>query len=54
MSYICESTLYDISNTDTNLIWVGTFKGNDVSSAIGAVDKYTKEVVAELVSIKKR
>jgi len=54
LSYICESTLYDISNTDPNLIWVGTFKGNDVSSAIGAVDKYTKEVVEELVSIKKR
>ncbi len=52
-SYICESTLYDISTTDPNLIWVGTFKANDVSSTIDAVDQYTKEVVEELVTVKK-
>ena len=51
-SYICESTLYDISSTNPSLVWVGTFKGNDVKSAVDAVDKYTKEVVAELVASK--
>ena len=49
-SYVCESTLYDISSIEPSLIWVGTFKANDVSSTIDAIDQYTKEAAEELVS----
>ncbi|MDN3723549.1 hypothetical protein QRD02_04085 [Aequorivita sp. SDUM287046] len=48
--YTLESCLYDITESDKdNLQWVGRFQVKDPSSLTGSIEKYSKELVDQLL-----
>jgi len=50
MEYTLESCFYDITvNQKDNLQWVGRFKVKDPSSLSATIEKYSKELVAQLL-----